>query len=137
MFRLAILGSTRATPIALCDLYSGYNINLYPDFSYIADVMISLNLKSPSDVLRDVAHKARARRLALNLTQEGLAVRANVSLGTLKQFEKSGKASFETVLRIGFALDAASEFDQLFPPSPILSVADVLEKPTRQRGRRS
>ncbi len=87
--------------------------------------------------MQDLARKARARRLAADLTQEGLASRADVSLGTLKLFEREGKASLETVLRIAFVLDAATEFDLLFPAAPVMSIDDVPDKPARQRGRRT
>jgi transcriptional regulator with XRE-family HTH domain len=99
--------------------------------------MLSINLKSPTEVMRELARKAKARRLAANLTQEGLAHRADVSLGTLKLFEREGKASLETVLRIAFVLDAAPEFDFLFPAAKVMSIVDVQDKRARQRGRRT
>ena len=99
--------------------------------------MLSINLKSPAELMQDLAHKARARRLAANLTQEGLAARADVSLGTLKLFEREGKASLETVLRLAFVLEAAAEFDRLFPAATVTRIEDVPDKPARQRGRRT
>jgi transcriptional regulator with XRE-family HTH domain len=44
-------------------------------------------LKLPRDNMKDIEDRAKARRLSLNLTQEGLATRSGVNLGTLKQFE--------------------------------------------------
>jgi transcriptional regulator with XRE-family HTH domain len=41
--------------------------------------MMSIELKTPRDVQREVAGRFKARRLAMNLTQEGLAARAGVS----------------------------------------------------------
>ncbi|ESQ93956.1 helix-turn-helix domain-containing protein [Asticcacaulis benevestitus] len=98
--------------------------------------MLSIALKSPNELLRDVANRAKARRLSQNLTQEGLAARADVSLGTLKLFEKEGKASFATIVRIAFALDAVSEFESLFPPFTYIHIEDVANPSVRQRGRR-
>ncbi|MHB1103430.1 MAG: helix-turn-helix domain-containing protein [Devosia sp.] len=83
-----------------------------------------------------LAGRARDRRLAQNMTQAGLAARAGVSLGTLKLFERTGKASLETVLRIAFALGADAEFDQLFAALSPRTIDDVIEKPPRRRGRR-
>lgn len=98
--------------------------------------MISPALYSPNEVLRSVAKRARTRRLSQNLTQDGLAARAGVSLGTLKLFERTGKASFETVLKIAFALGAEKEFDLLFPDQEITRIEDVIEPTPRQRGTR-
>ena len=84
----------------------------------------------------ELSHRARTRRLAANLTQAGLADRADVSLGTLKLFEREGKASLETVVRIAFVLDAAGEFDLLFPAAKMVTIDDVQDKPARRRGRR-
>lgn len=99
-------------------------------------IMISIILSSPTDMMATLAHRARTLRLSQNLTQEGLAWRAGVSLGTLKLFERSGKASLETVLRIAFALGAEREFGELFPPQPIMRIDDVIEAAPRKRGRR-
>lgn len=98
--------------------------------------MISIILASPSDIVGAMAQRAKALRLSQNLSQEGLASRAGVSLGTLKLFERSGKASLETVLRIAFALGAEQEFGELFPPQPISRIEDVIEVAPRKRGRR-
>jgi transcriptional regulator with XRE-family HTH domain len=99
---------------------------------------ISLNLNSPRDVAAGIADRAKRRRLDANLTQEGLAARAQVSLGTLKLFERTGKSSVEFLIAIAiaFALDAEQEFDKLFPPRARKSIDDVLLKPLRLRGRR-
>nr|WP_200877162.1 MULTISPECIES: helix-turn-helix transcriptional regulator [Devosia] len=86
--------------------------------------------------MASLAHRARQLRLSKNLTQEGLATRAGVSLGTLKLFERTGKAGFETVVKIAYALEAEREFEALFPPSQITRIEDVVEKAPRKRGRR-
>jgi transcriptional regulator with XRE-family HTH domain len=102
----------------------------------ILDNKIPLKLTSPFDVKQRLKARVRQRRLEANLTQEGLARRANVSFGTLKHFEKTGDASIETLLAIAFALNAESEFDALFPPMPYKTIDDLIERKPRQRGRR-
>lgn len=99
-------------------------------------IMISIKLNSPTDAMRGVALRARRARLEQNLTQNGLASRAGVSLGTLKLFETSGKSSFETIVKIAFALGAEAEIETLFPDRPITSIDDVLDAAPRKRGRR-
>jgi len=99
--------------------------------------MLSFNLEGPGDVLRGVGRRCRDRRLQANLTQAGLAYRAGVSLGTLKLFERTGKAGFQTVVSIAFALGAQQEFGALFPPAPPTSLDEDLDKTERKRGRRT
>lgn len=96
----------------------------------------SLHLLSPQELMSDISQRARQRRLNANLTQQGLADRAQVSLGSLKLFERTGKASLETVLLLAFALEAENEFESLFPAMTPRTIDDVIAKPQRQRGRR-
>jgi transcriptional regulator with XRE-family HTH domain len=102
----------------------------------IVDNKLALNLTSPFEVKEGLRRRAKQRRLEANLTQEGLAERANVSFGTLKHFEKTGDASIEFILAFAFALGVEREFDDLFPPRPYKTIDDVIEKKQRLRGRR-
>ena len=99
-------------------------------------MIISLTLYSPKDIASGIADRAKQRRLEANLTQLGLASRAQVSLGTLKQFERTGKSSIQFLVAIAFALGAEQEFENLFPPRPLKSLEEVISKPLRVRGRR-
>lgn len=99
--------------------------------------MLAANISSPSDAARGLAERARARRLDANLSQEGLATRAGISLGSLKRFERTGEISLDRLLRIAFALGASDGFDQLFAPRDPRSLDEIItEPPVRQRGRR-
>lgn len=98
--------------------------------------MLSVKLMSPEEILQGLARRAKQRRLDVNLTQEGLAKRAQISFGTLKLFERTGKASSEFLVLLAFALDAEKEFENLFPTRPARSIDEVIEKPRRLRGRR-
>ena len=77
----------------------------------------------------------KRRRLDFNLTQRELASRSGVSYGSLRLFEETGKASFEAVVKIAFALEAEAELEALFPPRPKKTLDDVVERPVRQRAR--
>ena len=46
---------------------------------------------SSEDIATEIAVRSRDRRLAQNLTLEGLVRRSGVALGTLKKFELTGK----------------------------------------------
>lgn len=96
-------------------------------------------IKTTQELVQDIVAAAKDRRLALNLTQMGLAQRSGVSLGTLKKFEHTGKISLQSLLNIAMALGATKAFESLFlatVPSGVLSLDELLKKPKeRKRGR--
>lgn len=70
--------------------------------------------KNPPDVLLDLAQKTRKLRRERKLSQQELAERAKVSLGSYKRFEKSGQISLESLLRIAFILGRMDDFETVF-----------------------
>lgn len=81
--------------------------------------IISFNILTPDDVAKQIATRVKARRLELNLTQEGIAARAGLKFATYRRFEQTGEISLKGLLQIGFALNALSEFDALLYKSNI------------------
>ena len=53
--------------------------------------MISFDMVTPNDVAKQIAARVKARRLELNLTQEGIATRAGLKFATYRRFEQTGK----------------------------------------------
>lgn len=98
--------------------------------------MLAFSLRSPSEIIVDVAGRMKRRRIDMNLTQRDLASRSGVPYGSLRVFEETGKASFEAVVKIAFALEAEAEFDTLFPARPPKTLEDVIGRPVRQRVRK-
>jgi transcriptional regulator with XRE-family HTH domain len=99
--------------------------------------MLSITLNSPLEIREAVGSRAKRLRLDHGLTQQILSERSGVSLGSLKRFERTGHASLDAVVKIAFALRVEDELDHLFPARPFQSITDVLERPKRQRGKRS
>lgn len=98
--------------------------------------MILLNTKTQRDVLLEVAVRVRQRRLELNLTQEGIALRAGLKLPTYRKFEQTGHIAFEKLLCIAFALNCLEDFDTLFSQKKYASIEDVIhEEKTKERKR--
>lgn len=94
--------------------------------------MIDDILKTPQEVRRDIAARAQARRLLLNMSQKELAARSGVSLGSLKRFETTGEISLTSLLFIALALNALEAFAGLFsPPRP--ENLFKLEEPTSRK----
>ncbi len=97
-------------------------------------------MMSPDQLALELAQRARALRLSRDLSQQGLADRAGVSVGTLKRFERTGQIALVTLIRLAIVLDALDELESWFLPSPwsTLDEASASEAaPPRQRGRKS
>lgn len=77
---------------------------------------MAASLKSPSDVLADVRDRFKQRRLALRLTQSGLAKRSGVTLGSLKRFEATGQIAFDSLLKLALVLDCLGDFEKVAAP---------------------
>lgn len=75
---------------------------------------MSFILKSPQEIIQDIALRAKAKRLEQNLTQQGLSVRSGVSLGTIKRFERFGEISLKSLIDIALVLDCLDDFEELF-----------------------
>jgi len=101
--------------------------------------IIAINFSTPDEVALQMAARVKARRLELNLTQEGLAARAGIRFATYRRFEQTGEISLKGLLRIGFALNALAEFDTLFAQKQYRSLDEVLNEQsiTRKRGQKN
>jgi transcriptional regulator with XRE-family HTH domain len=93
-----------------------------------------LSLISPSDMAAGVANRARAMRLAQNLSQKSLAERAGVSQASLKRFEATGAIAFSSLLQISAALGCMDDFGSLFAARAAVSIDEIVKK-RRLRGR--
>ena len=72
--------------------------------------MLSINIQIPSSIALLLKDKFKQRRLSLELTQEGLALRSGVSLGSLKRFEATGQISLESLLKLSLVLECLNDF---------------------------
>jgi len=100
------------------------------------------SLMTVSKAQNTLAENTRARRLAMGLTQAGLAKRSGVSLPTLRKFEQKGLISLESFLKLMMVLDGLARIVEASAPeqSAFTSIDDVLEadkKPARKKGWRT
>lgn len=72
--------------------------------------------KLPSDILISTAQNAAVVRKEMNWTQQDLADRSGVSYGSIKRFERFGKISYGSLLKIAEVLNRLSEFETLLLP---------------------
>lgn len=98
--------------------------------------MLAFNMNSPSDIIRGLSERMKRRRIENGLTQRELAARSNVSYGSLRLFEESGKISLESLVKIAFALEAEAEFERLFLSRLPQTIDEVVDRPLKQRVRK-
>lgn len=85
-------------------------------------------LKSPNEVNKDIAKRMRERRKEKKLSQIRLSERSDVSLGSLKRFERTGEISLSSLVKIAFALDCEDDFDFLFAKKGYSSIQEVIDE---------
>lgn len=101
--------------------------------------MIPFNILTPLEFLTQIAQKAKAKRLSLNLSQQNLSLRSGVSLGSIKRFERTGKISLESLLKLALVLKSLESFHSLFAKAPLESLPSldaILKQVPRKRGRK-
>lgn len=103
----------------------------------LADNDFILDAFNPASIAMDISARLRERRLELKLTQQGLAGKSGVSLGTLKRFESEHEISLKHLLMIAVVLDATEEFNSLFTKRQYGSIDEalnVISSKKRKRG---
>ena len=100
-----------------------------------------MSLLSLSKAQKRLAENARAKRLQMDLTQEGLAIRSGVALRTLRKFEQQGVISLESYLKITMVLGGLDDIIEATKPkeaefSTIDEVLNTPSEPKRKRGTR-
>ena len=98
--------------------------------------MVSFVFPSAEEISSGLAAKLRQRRLDERLTQEGLSRRSGVSLGTLKKFERTGRISLVSFVRLVIALREERAFEGFLQERKFETFEQVLATPKRpKRGR--
>ena len=100
------------------------------------DTMISFNLMASEDIATEIALRLRNRRLAQNLTLEGLARRSGVALGTLKKFERTGRIALVSFIRLVITLKDEAALENILLEQKFETLDEVLQsgkKPKRGR----
>ena len=71
-------------------------------------------MQTPADVLLKIAARAKQLRKQMGYSQSELAERSDISMGSLRRFEQSGKISFESLLKIALILNRLNDFAAIF-----------------------
>ncbi len=70
---------------------------------------------SDSRIMQELGKRLRALRLRKNITQEDLAERAVIAVGTIKSLEK-GKGKLSNLIAVLRELDSLEQLENLIPP---------------------
>ena len=99
--------------------------------------MTNIELISPIDAMQRTAQRAKALRLEQNITQQELADKVGIAVGTVKRFEKSGEVQFNHLLRIALVLGKLDDFNNIFAVDDVpTSLYDFKAAKVRQRARK-
>ena len=100
--------------------------------------MIQLNKKTVAEVCCLLAGRVKARRLELNLTQQGLSARADVNIETYRRFERTGEIALVNLVKIALALNMLDDFELLFSKKQYQSIDEILndKQLPRKRGKK-
>lgn len=83
--------------------------------------------KMPKEIGLEIAHNLKKLRKRRKLSQTELAERSNVSYGSLKRFEQTGKISLESLLKIAVVLGASEPFSNLLKTTEITSIQQIID----------
>ncbi len=94
-----------------------------------------MNYYSMSDnaILKELGNRIKMLRLRRNITQEALAEKAVVSVGTIKSLE-AGKGKLATIIAILRELSALDELDS-FIPEITISPLEIAKRKSPERVR--
>lgn len=92
-------------------------------------------LKSPAQAAREIAQREKEHRRRLGITQQQLASKSGVSLGSLRRFEQTGQIQLESMVRLMRVLGCDSELDGLFAKPAYRSIEEVIQDNARHRTR--
>ena len=86
-----------------------------------------LNQKTPNEIATNLAEKIKKHRKRLKISQEVLAQKSGVSLGSIKRFETKYEISLQSFIKIAIALDLDNDFENLFTPKTYVSIDEVIK----------
>lgn len=96
-------------------------------------------ISSPEELAQAIGENIRSLRLQKNLTQNGLAARAGISMSALRHLESGQGANLGTLIRVVRALDKQEWLQTLAPQISInpLHMTPTLAERQRARTRRN
>jgi transcriptional regulator with XRE-family HTH domain len=91
------------------------------------------DLATPQEVAGELGQRLRTRRLSLNQSQADTAARAGVSLGAVRNLERTGLVTVEVLLRVAGTLGLLQQLEPVFVTRPVS--IEQMENASRSRRR--
>ena len=88
--------------------------------------MKKLIWETPEETILDLANRVKRIRKRRKISQEELAIKSDVSFGSIKRFESTGQISLISLVKITYALDLVDEIKNLFTNIEYTSIDEVL-----------
>ena len=85
-----------------------------------------LNQKTPNEFAKSLADKIKEHHKNLKISQEVLAQKSGVSLGSIKRFETKYEISLQSFIKIAIALDLDNDIENLFTQKTYNSISEVI-----------
>ena len=86
-----------------------------------------LNQKTPNEIAKNLVGKIKEQRKKLKISQEILAQKSGVSLGSIKRFETKYEISLQSFIKIAIALDLDNDIEALFTSKTYASINEVIK----------
>ena len=86
-----------------------------------------LNQKTPNEIAKSLAEKVKVQRKKLKISQETLAQKSGVSLGSIKRFELKYEISLQSFIKIAIALNIDSELENLYTSKTYSSIDEIIK----------
>lgn len=86
-----------------------------------------LNQKTPIEIAKSLADRIKEHRKKLKISQEVLAQKSGVSLGSIKRFETKYEISLQSFIKIAIALDLDNNFKSLFTAKTYTTIDEIIK----------
>lgn len=89
---------------------------------------IFFNQKTPNEIAKNLTEKIKQQRKRLKISQQELAQKSGVSLGSIKRFETKHEVSLQSLIKIAIVLDLDASFENLFSKKTYTSIDEVINE---------
>ncbi len=93
---------------------------------------MDFSLATPKEIEAEFAQRIRLARVSRNMTQPDLAERVGVSVGTIRNLERSGDCAFSTIIKVALALRLERGLDDLFKVG-VQSIEELMDMDRAKR----
>ena len=89
--------------------------------------VLLLNQKTPNEIAKSLADKIKESRKKFKISQEVLAQKSGVSLGSIKRFETKYEISLQSFIKIAISLDLDDDLENLFTQKTYTSIDEIIK----------